>query len=155
VSPRVVFSISKLINHSATVISIIRLRYLLVIDEKNNPTWDFWDPIKWSNLEITVGIVCSCIPSMRFFLVRLLPKVFGSTHNRSYGANKDTHGKSSRSGLSTFKGSRTPGESNAINCTTTFTVHDDEVELVHMRQSDKSDRGSVATLVETPSRCHA
>lgn len=147
-----------LIHCSATVISIIRLRFLLVIDEKNNPTWDFWDPIKWSNLEITVGIVCSCIPSMRFFLVRLLPSVFGSSHNRSYGANQyeDTHGKSSRRGISTLKGSRKTGESNAINCTTTFTLHDDdEVELVHMRQSGKSTRGSVATLVETPSRCDA
>lgn len=148
------FSLSILINHSATVISIIRLRFLLVINERNNPTWDFWDPIKWSNLEITVGIVCSCIPSMRFFLVRLLPKVFGSTQNRSYGANRDTHGKSSRSGLSTLKGSRTPGESNTINCTTTFTVDDDEVELVHMRQGDNSGRGSAATLVKTPSQCH-
>ncbi|KAH4057734.1 hypothetical protein HBI68_108950 [Parastagonospora nodorum] len=145
----------------ATVVSIIRLRFLLIIDEKNNPTWDFWDPIKWSNLEITVGIVCSCIPSMRFFLVRLLPSVFGSSHDRSHGANQ--YGESSRrSGLSGFKGSRKPGESNATNCTTIFTTHndseakdDDEVELVHMRQSDKSGGGSVATLVETPSRYEA
>jgi hypothetical protein len=149
---------------SATVVSIIRLRFLLIIDEKNNPTWDFWDPIKWSNLEITVGIVCSCIPSMRFFLVRLLPSVFGSSHDRSHGANQygDTHGKSSRSGFSSFKGSRKPDESNATNCTTNFTTHndseskdDDEVELVDMRQGDKRGRGSVATLVESPSRYDA
>ncbi|EAT85325.1 hypothetical protein SNOG_07859 [Parastagonospora nodorum SN15] len=138
----------------ATVVSIIRLRFLLIIDEKNNPTWDFWDPIKWHRLllhPVHALFPYSPIAKRVWLIARSIP--WGQPVRRKFKKKR---------ALGIYSGSRKPGESNATNCTTIFTTHndseakdDDEVELVHMRQSDKSGGGSVATSVETPSRYEA
>lgn len=44
---------------------------------------------------MNIGIICTCMPSLRLLLVRMLPKIFGSSTNRStayaknYASNND------------------------------------------------------------------
>ncbi|KAL5116017.1 hypothetical protein ACEQ8H_006135 [Pleosporales sp. CAS-2024a] len=126
----------------ATLISIIRLKFLAVVSTTLNPTWDHRNITKWSNIEIAVGVVCSCLPSVRMLLVRSFPSVFGSTHQSTQQNQYATpHARSSRYAQfpSTKSSFVRDDESNSkgIHCTTTFTMQhemkdDDEVELVDM-----------------------
>ena len=81
---------------SVTVVSILRLQSLVHFAKSTNPTWDQWDVVNWSTIEINVGIMCACMPSMRIILVRLFPKVFGSSRGSSkqYSSNQKYGSKS-------------------------------------------------------------
>ncbi|KAF2026213.1 hypothetical protein EK21DRAFT_103380 [Setomelanomma holmii] len=106
----------------ATVVSIIRLQFLITFARTKNPIWDQQNITKWSAIEIAVGVVCLCIPSIRVILVRVLPRTFGSTHDKDQRHQyKNTHGKiSSNSGF--MKSSNKGDEDKAIHCTKTFTL---------------------------------
>ncbi|KAH8900355.1 putative PTH11-type G-protein coupled receptor protein [Thozetella sp. PMI_491] len=84
-----------------TVVSIIRLQYIVDLGSSTNPTFDQADVSIWSTVEINVGIICTCMPTLRLFLVRLFPVLGGTTHNRSnyqnYGKDSGTKSKLSRS----------------------------------------------------------
>jgi hypothetical protein len=41
----------------------------------------------WSTVEINVGMICACMPSLRLLLVRLFPKMLGSTQQQSHTGN--------------------------------------------------------------------
>ncbi|KAJ8115509.1 hypothetical protein OPT61_g2871 [Boeremia exigua] len=99
-----------------TVVSILRLRSLVHFANTTNMTWDYLEASLWSVIECQVGIICTCMPSIRLGLTRLFPKILGST-NRSTA--KDTGVPSGRSrGLNTFSGLT----ANEINVQTTFRV---------------------------------
>ncbi|EJP63183.1 CFEM domain-containing protein [Beauveria bassiana ARSEF 2860] len=61
-----------------TVISCLRLASVRNYASTSNPTWDQWDIMWWSTVEIQVGLICTCLPSMRLILIRLWPRAFGS-----------------------------------------------------------------------------
>jgi hypothetical protein len=133
-------------RHSTTIVTIFRLDSVLHTDRsKANITWDVVNSAKWSSIEMSVGIACSCIPSIRFFLVRLLPSVLRSKYDQSHEANQygDSQGKSSKYGFFSLEDSVKKSECNTINCTTTVTVDIeskpvDEIELVRMSESVRS-----------------
>ncbi|KAI0126996.1 CFEM domain-containing protein [Xylariales sp. AK1849] len=62
-----------------TVLSIIRLASLVQFRESSNLTWDYWSVSLFSTIEIAVGIICACMPSIRLILVRVAPKIFESS----------------------------------------------------------------------------
>ncbi|KAG5919105.1 hypothetical protein E4U53_004026 [Claviceps sorghi] len=67
-----------------TIVSILRLQSLVYFYRSSNPTWDLWYTAWWSTIEINVGLICACLPTIRVILVRLWPDIFGSTiHSRS------------------------------------------------------------------------
>lgn len=69
---------------SVTVVSIIRLKTLINFGpDTKNPTWDFVEITKWSNIEMDVGIICACMPSLRLLLGRFIPKILGISRDRS------------------------------------------------------------------------
>ncbi|OAA78414.1 Extracellular membrane protein, CFEM domain protein [Akanthomyces lecanii RCEF 1005] len=72
-----------------TVVSFLRLASVKDYATTSNPTWDQWDIVWWSTIELEVGFICTCLPTMRLILVRMAPKAFGSSQstNSSYGAN--------------------------------------------------------------------
>lgn len=72
------------LTRSVTVVSILRLQSLVHLAKTNNPTWNFYDVSVWSTVEICVGIMCACLPTIRLVLVRLFPILGGSSH-RSRG----------------------------------------------------------------------
>ncbi|KAG6042402.1 hypothetical protein E4U39_006011 [Claviceps sp. Clav50 group G5] len=63
-----------------TVVSILRLRSLVKFGtDAMNPTWEFFGVGLWSTIEINVGIICTCMPTVRLLLVRLFPRWLGTT----------------------------------------------------------------------------
>ncbi|KAF2996152.1 hypothetical protein E8E14_000775 [Neopestalotiopsis sp. 37M] len=65
-----------------TVVSILRLQSLVLFVDSSNASWDFVGVSDWSVIEINVGIICACMPSLRLILVRIFPALGGSS-NRS------------------------------------------------------------------------
>ncbi|KAE9571853.1 hypothetical protein CGMCC3_g11976 [Colletotrichum fructicola] len=85
-----------------TVVSIIRLQSLVDFAKGSNPTMDFMEVSIWSTIEIIVGIMCACLPSIRMILVKLFPSISGSTirskgrqYYQQYGS--DNRSKAARS----------------------------------------------------------
>ncbi|KAF4469225.1 integral membrane PTH11 [Fusarium albosuccineum] len=67
-----------------TIVSIIRLQFLVDLGSSHNPTYDQTEVSIWSTVEINVGIICASMPALRILLVRLFPVLGGS----SYGSSK-------------------------------------------------------------------
>ena len=59
----------------------MRLQSLLNFANSTNPTWDNYEVINWSTIEINVGIICACLPSARLILVHFFPRVLGSSQH--------------------------------------------------------------------------
>jgi hypothetical protein len=59
----------------------------------NNATWEYTEFDMWSTIEINVGIICACMPSLRVLLVRLFPKMLGSSSQQYYNYGSNHYGK--------------------------------------------------------------
>ena len=91
--------------------------------------------ISWSNIEINVGIMCACMPSLRVILVRMFPKVLGTTK----GASQGHYGSRSREleGASVVSGKKQNShpDPHTITYTKSFAVQhgeSDETSLVQL-----------------------
>ncbi|EPE26163.1 integral membrane protein [Glarea lozoyensis ATCC 20868] len=73
ITATIMFSIGSL----ATIISIVRLRYLMTFGSYVDTTWDDVDAFVWSVIENSLALVCACLPALRPLLCLLAPKVFG------------------------------------------------------------------------------
>lgn len=62
-----------------TIISVVRLWSLVDFRATQNASWDYWNAAIWSTVEIAIGIICACMPAIRFILVRIFPNIFGTT----------------------------------------------------------------------------
>ncbi|KAK1990638.1 CFEM domain-containing protein [Colletotrichum falcatum] len=71
-----------------TVVSILRLQSVVQFAKSQNPTWDQFGVAMWSTVEINVGIICACMPSIRVILVQLFPKILGTTRTGGSQAAK-------------------------------------------------------------------
>jgi hypothetical protein len=72
-----------------TVISIIRLHSLVIFSSSDNVTYDYFDVSIWSSIEVTVGVICSCMPTIRMALAKLFPSIMrgSSAHTRRKTTN--------------------------------------------------------------------
>jgi hypothetical protein len=59
---------------SVCIISILRLHALKVAVETTDPTWDDEAAATWPTLELNMGIVCSCLPTLRPLMTRIVPR---------------------------------------------------------------------------------
>lgn len=134
-----------------TVVSILRLQSLVHFATSNNPTWDQAEVIKWSNIEINVGIICACLPALRVILVKLFPTLMGTTKQPSqpyyaYGSQTDgrSYGASKRrSGMMGKSSQASSQPQHSITYTKTFEVQhtdNDETSLVQMDEFCKKGR---------------
>jgi hypothetical protein len=71
-------SLIHLPSDSVTIVSFLRLASIQKYASTSNPTWDQWDIVWWSTIEVEVGLICTCLPTMRLILVRIAPRMFGS-----------------------------------------------------------------------------
>lgn len=71
-----------LIGATVTVISILRLRSVERYTNTTNPTWDQWDIVWWSTLEITSGFICTSLPTLRLILIHVAPRTFDTDRLR-------------------------------------------------------------------------
>jgi len=100
-----------------------------------NPTWDQAPIIHWSNIELGVGVICICMPSIRIVLFRLFPKAFGSRRDATYIYSKEGV-RSGANGPQEFRNDLNKSSSHAP-CAITYpqTVHHgdgDEISLMQM-----------------------
>ncbi|CAL3969420.1 unnamed protein product [Diplocarpon coronariae] len=62
-----------------TIISILRLTSLIHFANTSNPTWDYFDTALWSAIELDIGLLCVCTPTLRILLTRFFPRLGHST----------------------------------------------------------------------------
>jgi len=121
---------------SITIISIIRLKTLVVFASSMNVSYDYVEPGLYSIVEASVGIICGCLPMVRALLITVMPKVFPLTEIRS---------KLSSSGLKSdmtsgqkfdrLEDSAEPGQGH-IRVKTEWSVRNNEGFLESPSQSD-------------------
>lgn len=60
-----------------TLVSVLRLRPLVLFANTTNPTWDYYLAGIWSAAELYVGIICACLPAARVCVLRTIPEWLG------------------------------------------------------------------------------
>ncbi|EXV03224.1 CFEM domain protein [Metarhizium robertsii] len=87
-----------LLGTFVTIVSILRLQSLVDFANSTNPTWDNWIVAWWSTIEVNVGMICTCLPTVRLILVRAAPRIFSTnmSHNKSDPTHNGTHDRYSR-----------------------------------------------------------
>ncbi|KAH7242043.1 hypothetical protein BKA59DRAFT_479994 [Fusarium tricinctum] len=79
-----------------TIVSIIRLQFLVGLGSSHNITYDQTDISIWSTVEINIGIICASMPALRVILVRAFPALAGSSYDSSkYNNYGDHYGRKS------------------------------------------------------------
>ncbi|CAI6269338.1 unnamed protein product [Periconia digitata] len=76
------------------IISIVRLQTLVAISNSDDPTYDNLAAAMLSAIEVNVGIVCACLPSMRPLFSAIMPAYFPNpTTNgrRTYDEERTKH----------------------------------------------------------------
>lgn len=63
---------------SVCLVSILRLQSLYVISKSSDVSWDNPPAAMWSVIEVNVGIVCSCLPTLKACVSRYLPRFLNS-----------------------------------------------------------------------------
>ncbi|KAK7397792.1 hypothetical protein QQX98_012841 [Neonectria punicea] len=139
-----------------TVVSILRLQAVVRFRESSNATWDNFDVSKWSTIEISVGIICACMPTIRLLLVRLFPRILGTPQRYYANYASNTNGAKSKSrplgtnATSQAGESHQRTESRGITCSRTYAVEfgeNDETRLVHMKDLDRrSSRSNLSNI---------
>lgn len=75
-----------------TIVSILRLRSLIVFMKSENFTYDNISIAEWSVVEIHVGILCACLPAARIFFGRIVPKALGVSVAGTKHGNASAYG---------------------------------------------------------------
>ncbi|KAI3392740.1 hypothetical protein diail_5254 [Diaporthe ilicicola] len=149
-----------------TIISVVRLQSLITFGDTDNPTWDNLRVSLWSTIEINVGIITCCMPTLRLILLRACPRL-SSTYRSTEayyaknGLSQQSKGKRSRNRTNEFDGESTGNSSGqrsgqrpagGIEYSRGFTVqfHDAEASSqVQLRDLDsKGNRLSEAFTVD-------
>lgn len=137
-----------------TIVSILRLKSLVSFgSDAMNPTWDFYNVGIWSTVEINVGIICVCMPSVRLLLARLFPRIMGTTRKYYASATGRSSKRASRppQAMGNTVSSQRGGpvrdlEHNQIACERSFAVEydHDEMHLVFIKDLDRKSTRSDA-----------
>ncbi|KAI8954434.1 hypothetical protein F4801DRAFT_533184 [Xylaria longipes] len=78
-----------------TIISIIRLKTLVVFANSTNISYDYVDPGLYSIIEASISIIICCLPATRALLSVIMPNLFPSTTNRSFSSGESPKNNSS------------------------------------------------------------
>jgi hypothetical protein len=85
-----------LTSKSTCIVSVLRLVWLYPISITKDVTYESPLSALWSNVELNVGILCSCVPTLRSCMTRLFPSLFSPTAS-SHGTHPETKPVSSAS----------------------------------------------------------
>ncbi|KAI1877994.1 uncharacterized protein JN550_000176 [Neoarthrinium moseri] len=88
-----------MVGFFVTLVSILRLRSLIEFGSTKNVTQDYVEVGYWSTIEISIGIVCACMPAIRALLSKVFPLVFGSQNRTTRGPQTYPY-TSAKSGIS-------------------------------------------------------
>jgi hypothetical protein len=62
--------------HSVTIVSILRLKYLIQFAHTDNVSWDYLPDGYWSAVETHVGVMVACAPAIRSLQFQIREKLF-------------------------------------------------------------------------------
>ncbi|KAL3470874.1 hypothetical protein BJX99DRAFT_250865 [Aspergillus californicus] len=119
------------------VTSMIRLNYLTIATHSLDPIKDNGPIATWSQIELNMGIICSCLPPLQPLVTRILPRLLDSV-SRPRGPDSATD-----TGRNT---DRISGRKKRIYCVDEVTI----TQELRMETSDReivSDTGSDRRLV--------
>lgn len=146
------FAKEMLIEFSVTVVSILRLGSLVKFGaHSRNPTWEYVEVTIWSQVEINVGIICTCMPSFRLFIHRLFPRLQSTAERYSSSYDRRNPSAMMESGsrhsaarnITTVEMNYSRKGSQAAICRETQGldhVENDDTELVEMDVEVRSSR---------------
>ncbi|KAK3718219.1 hypothetical protein LTR37_005334 [Vermiconidia calcicola] len=75
------------------IVSILRLQSIYVVSQTKDITWNNPLAAIWSSTEVNVGIICSCLPTLKGCVKQIFPALFSSEHS-GYRSNRRTTGNS-------------------------------------------------------------
>lgn len=101
-----------LIAHSASITSVIRLKYVVKYSNSFDSTWDNVDVIKWSLIEILAACICGNLLPLRPLIEQLMPP-FRSIYSW-YSDRRSSHKSSEKAsfGIRSFGRFARSGASN-------------------------------------------
>ena len=82
---------------STCIISILRLQSLYAVSHTDDISWNNPLAAIWSSTEVNVGILCSCLPTLKGSITRIFPRLFSSgSSSQNSNPNPYIVGASSR-----------------------------------------------------------
>ncbi|KAH8805187.1 hypothetical protein F5884DRAFT_442227 [Xylogone sp. PMI_703] len=63
-----------------TVVSVLRLKFLVQFGNTTNLTQDYTDLGVWSTIEVPMGVICACMPAIQSLLRNRFPTLFSTTN---------------------------------------------------------------------------
>jgi hypothetical protein len=81
---------------STCIVSVLRLVWLYPISITKDVTYESPLSALWSNVELNVGILCSCVPTLRSCMIRLFPSLVSQIAS-SGGTQQETKPSSTAS----------------------------------------------------------
>ncbi|KAL5396585.1 hypothetical protein PMIN02_003079 [Paraphaeosphaeria minitans] len=94
-----------LLGGFVTIVSILRLKYIVQFAHTENVTWDYLPIGIWSAVETDVGVIVACMPAMRSLESSLRNRYFPKIQTSTKFSEEDSRKKSYSSGrrvLSSF-----------------------------------------------------
>lgn len=74
------------------IVSLLRLQSLYAVSVSEDISWDNPMAALWSNLEVNIGILCACLPTLKTCIVRFFPRIFSSNRGTSSAGGVRTIG---------------------------------------------------------------
>ena len=74
------------------IISILRLQSLLVFLQTTDISYHNPLAAIWSSLEVNIGILCSCLPTLKAMVTRWFPRAFGNSYLRGSDHSHERRG---------------------------------------------------------------
>lgn len=137
------------------IVSAVRLSEVMAIKTNDkNVTYNLRDFMLWSIVEVNIGIVCSCLPSMRRLLTAIgLNRLFskGSSADKRTGSGA-LGGNTKRSGLATINGGGSHAKGPWNPWSQVGLTKIDSEEDVHEMANQLNKQGQTHSEVETGHR---
>lgn len=83
--PKLALMFVFLLGGITCIVSLLRLQSLYAVSVSNDISWDNPLAAMWSNLEVNIGIICSCLPTLKTCIVRVFPSIFSGRGTGSNG----------------------------------------------------------------------
>lgn len=83
------------ITHRACISSTARLVYSVLLITSDDETWNIIAVGSWAVAEISIGILCSCLPVIPKFIKTVGPKIFKRSNKSRLSSALNTYGSRS------------------------------------------------------------
>jgi len=132
---------------SVVITSILRLHSLYVVSRATDITWYNVGAATWSAVEVNVGIICACLPTLRPLIGRIFPSILASSHVISH-----TGGPSVRRTTIGNKGTVRSNVSGTYNNFGEYKMGNIDLEMANKAQEGKDIRVTTTFAQEVERR---